>query len=113
MRARFHHFEQLPNCRSARQQPQWRPGRLRRRAESRRGRLRRAPPPPPPLWRRGGAPAARPPPRRPFIPTSEAFQAGFGGSQDAFVAVLNPGVGLDYLTYVGGSGTEDGKSIAL
>jgi hypothetical protein len=50
------------------------------------------------------------------FPTANATQAGFGGSTDAFVSVLNPGTNaLTFSTYLGGGGDEDqlAGSIAL
>ncbi|PYN28613.1 MAG: cell surface protein, partial [Candidatus Rokuibacteriota bacterium] len=43
-----------------------------------------------------------------FPTTAGAFQATFGGTEDAFVTKLNPmGAGLVYSTYLGGSGVDD------
>jgi hypothetical protein len=52
---------------------------------------------------------------RPGFPTTPgAFQARYGGgAQDAFVAKLNPSGGLVYSTYIGGSGSEAGRAIAV
>ena len=50
------------------------------------------------------------------FPTANAFQATFGGTNDAFVAKLNAsGSALVYSTYLGGGGTigENGRSIAV
>ncbi len=45
---------------------------------------------------------------------SNAFQANFGGAQDAFVAKLSPaGASLVYSTYFGGSGNDAGFGIAV
>jgi hypothetical protein len=51
----------------------------------------------------------------PFPTTPGAFQTTFGGgSSDAFVTKLNPtGSGLVYSTYLGGSGNDVGKGIAV
>jgi hypothetical protein len=49
-----------------------------------------------------------------FPTTPGAFQTTFGGSQDAFVTELNPtGTGLFYSTYLGGGGSDEGRSIAV
>src|SRR5439155_16373246 len=49
-----------------------------------------------------------------FPTTAGAFQATFGGTEDAFVTKLNPmGAGLVYSTYLGGSGVDDGLGIAV
>jgi hypothetical protein len=49
-----------------------------------------------------------------FPTTAGAFQAVFGGNLDAFVVKLNPtGSALVYSTYIGGSSTEFGRSIAV
>ncbi len=49
-----------------------------------------------------------------FPTTAGAFQTGLSGSSDAFVTKLNPsGSGLVYSTYLGGSGDEDGRGIAV
>src|SRR5438445_679977 len=57
---------------------------------------------------------------RNFPTTTGAFQTGFGGGAmssgqgDAFVTKLNPaGSALVYSTYLGGSGPDDGKGIAV
>ena len=48
------------------------------------------------------------------ISTSGAAQETFGGTRDAFVTKFNAaGSAVVYSTYVGGSGTEEGRSIAL
>lgn len=49
------------------------------------------------------------------FPTTHAFQTTFGGGNaDAFVAALNAsGSGLLYSTYLGGSGQDDARSIAV
>jgi hypothetical protein len=49
------------------------------------------------------------------FPTANPLQAVFGGgSSDAFVAKVNPiGPALEYSTYLGGSGTDDGNGIAM
>ena len=50
----------------------------------------------------------------PDFPTEEPFQAGFGGSFDAFIAKFDPaGAALKYSTYLGGSGDDFGYGIAL
>jgi hypothetical protein len=48
------------------------------------------------------------------FPTTEALDSSLGGNQDAFVTRLNkPGAGVQFSTYVGGSGTEVGVGITL
>ncbi len=48
------------------------------------------------------------------FPMVRAIQPMFGGQADAFVAKLNPaGSSLIYSTYLGGSGADDGNSIAV
>jgi len=48
------------------------------------------------------------------FPTANALQATFAGSADAFVGKLNPaGTALVYSTYLGGSGTDIGRDIAV
>lgn len=48
------------------------------------------------------------------FPTKNAFQPSLGGLLDAFVTKLNPaGSALLYSTYLGGSGDEQGKGIAI
>jgi hypothetical protein len=49
------------------------------------------------------------------FPTMGPLQAGFGGgASDAFVAkVLPDGTGLVYSTYLGGSGTDQGRDVAV
>jgi Beta-propeller repeat len=48
------------------------------------------------------------------FPTTEALDSSLGGTQDAFVTKLNrPGAGLQFSTYLGGSGTEVGVGLAL
>ncbi len=48
------------------------------------------------------------------FPTANAIQGGLGGPSDAFVAKLNPaGSALSYSTYLGGGGSEFGKSAAV
>jgi len=42
-----------------------------------------------------------------------AFQPNYGGSQDAFVAKLEPSGAVAYSTYLGGSGTDCGYGIAV
>lgn len=50
----------------------------------------------------------------PNFPTQNAFQSTFGGGNDAFVTKLSAtGSGLIYSTYLGGSGDDVGKGIAL
>ena len=50
----------------------------------------------------------------PNLPVSNAIQATPGGSQDVFVAGLNPtGSGLTFLTYLGGSGLDHGSCVHL
>ncbi len=52
-----------------------------------------------------------------FPTTAGAFQVAFGGSRDAFVTRLNPGVsgpaGLEYSTYLGGGSIEEARGIAV
>ncbi|MBI4601214.1 MAG: SBBP repeat-containing protein [Planctomycetes bacterium] len=49
-----------------------------------------------------------------FPTTLDAFQTQHGGGQDAFVARLNQkGWDLTYATYLGGSGNENGRAIAV
>jgi hypothetical protein len=49
-----------------------------------------------------------------FPTTAGAFQQGFGGSYDAFVAKLDSaGSALVYSTYLGGAGTEVGYDVAV
>jgi uncharacterized protein (TIGR03437 family) len=49
-----------------------------------------------------------------FPVTAGVFQAGLNGKEDAFAAKLNPqGSAMVWATYLGGSGTEAGKAIAL
>ncbi|HKS96923.1 MAG TPA: SBBP repeat-containing protein [Terriglobia bacterium] len=49
-----------------------------------------------------------------FPTTTGAFQTKYGGSADAFVAVLNPsGAALVYSSYLGGSGSDFGQGIAV
>jgi len=46
--------------------------------------------------------------------TLGAFQTTYGGGGDVFVTKINPtGTGLVYSTYLGGSGTDDGRGIAI
>jgi uncharacterized protein (TIGR03437 family) len=47
------------------------------------------------------------------LPTKGAIQPKTGGSQDAFVAKLNPGGLLIYATYLGGSANETASAIAI
>ncbi len=48
------------------------------------------------------------------FPTSSPYQGSSGGGQDAFVTKLNAaGSALVYSTYLGGSGSENGQSIAV
>jgi len=49
------------------------------------------------------------------FPTQSPLQSAYGGgANDAFVAVLNPsGSGLVYSTYLGGSGSDYGRGIAV
>ena len=50
----------------------------------------------------------------PFPTTAGALQTIYGGNTDAFVTKLNPaGTALVYSTYLGGSGTDTGASIAV
>ena len=49
-----------------------------------------------------------------FPTTSGGFQTVLGGGVDAFVTVVNPaGSGLVYSTFLGGTGNEDGRRIAV
>ncbi|MEW5979977.1 MAG: SBBP repeat-containing protein [Acidobacteriota bacterium] len=48
------------------------------------------------------------------FPTVNAIQSALGGSSDAFLAELNSaGSALLYSTYLGGSGTEEGRRVAV
>jgi hypothetical protein len=48
------------------------------------------------------------------FPTANPFQAAFGGSEDAFVTKLDStGSGLVYSTYLGGTASDDSRSIAV
>jgi len=47
------------------------------------------------------------------LPTKGAIQPKTGGSQDAFVAKLNPGGLLIYATYLGGGANETASAIAI
>ncbi|HWW76246.1 MAG TPA: SBBP repeat-containing protein, partial [Pyrinomonadaceae bacterium] len=48
------------------------------------------------------------------FPTANAIQAANGGFQDAFVAKLNPaGTALVYSTYIGGSGNDQARGLAV
>lgn len=48
------------------------------------------------------------------LPTLNAYQSTFGGTDDAFAAKLNPtGSALIYSTYLGGNNTDTGGRIAL
>ena len=47
------------------------------------------------------------------FPTKNAFQRTFGGEWDAFVTKLNPSGSLVYSTYLGGSGMDWGRGIAV
>jgi hypothetical protein len=48
------------------------------------------------------------------FPTVNPLQAARSGPEDAFVAKLNPtGLALSYSTYLGGSGSEGGRSLAV
>ena len=49
-----------------------------------------------------------------FYTTTNAYQRSFGGVQDAFISKLSPnGQTLLYSTYIGGSGSDEGRAIAL
>jgi len=49
-----------------------------------------------------------------FPTTAGAFKTTYGGAGDAFVAKVNPGgTGLQYSTYLGGSGTDNAEGIAV
>ncbi len=48
------------------------------------------------------------------LPVTNAFQSTYGGSADALVGKLNnSGTGFNYLTYLGGSGTDQAQGIAV
>ncbi|HXH48546.1 MAG TPA: alpha/beta fold hydrolase [Terriglobia bacterium] len=48
------------------------------------------------------------------FPTANALQSSLGGTQDAFVSKLSPdGSSLVYSTYLGGSGLEAGRDVAV
>ena len=48
------------------------------------------------------------------LPTVNAYQSTFGGTDDAFAAKLNPtGSSIIYSTYLGGNNTDTGGKIAL
>jgi hypothetical protein len=50
----------------------------------------------------------------PNFPTKDAMQSANAGFEDAFIAKLNPaGSALVYSTYLGGSGNESGRGIAV
>jgi len=49
----------------------------------------------------------------PDIPLTNPLQATLGGGSDAFVAVLNFPNQVSFATYLGGSGNENGNTIAL
>jgi len=49
-----------------------------------------------------------------FPTTAGAYQTSFGGNQNAFVTKLKPsGAGLAYSTYLGGTGQDSGRAIAV
>ncbi|MGH9432115.1 MAG: SBBP repeat-containing protein [Terriglobia bacterium] len=49
-----------------------------------------------------------------FPTTPGAFQTAFGGNQNVFVTKIKPsGVGLAYSTYLGGTGQDSGRAIAV
>jgi len=49
-----------------------------------------------------------------FPTTTGAYQTSFGGNQNVFVAKFKPsGAGLAYSTYLGGTGQDSGRSIAV
>ena len=49
-----------------------------------------------------------------FPTAGSAYQTSFGGNQNAFVTKLKPsGAGLVYSTYLGGTGQDSGRSIAV
>ncbi len=49
-----------------------------------------------------------------FYTTTNAYQRVYGGVQDAFISKLSPdGQSLLYSTYFGGSGSDEGRAIAL
>jgi uncharacterized protein (TIGR03437 family) len=47
------------------------------------------------------------------FPTKAAFQTGFEGVEDAFVTKLNFQTGIVYSTYIGGTGDEQARSMAV
>ncbi len=48
------------------------------------------------------------------FPTRSAFQANLSGPSDAFVTKLFPtGASIEYSTYLGGSGTDEGRGIGI
>jgi hypothetical protein len=48
------------------------------------------------------------------FPTTSGLDSTLGGAQDGFVTKLNPsGSALVYSTYIGGSGVDDGETIAI
>lgn len=47
------------------------------------------------------------------FPTANAFQSTFGGNTDAFVTRFNPAGALIYSTYLGGSGGDVGRGLAI
>jgi hypothetical protein len=50
----------------------------------------------------------------PNFPVAQPLRATYGGNLDAFVLKLNAaGSALDFATYMGGGGDEEGKSLAL
>jgi hypothetical protein len=49
-----------------------------------------------------------------FPTTADALDTSFGGGSDAFVAQINAtGTGLKYSTFLGGTGNDNGRSVAL
>lgn len=61
-----------------------------------------------------GATTPGPPGPAPDFPTVNALQPTYGGSIDGFVAKLNAsGSALVYSTYLGGSGTDTARAVAL
>ena len=51
--------------------------------------------------------------RSPDFPAVNAADSSLGGSQDAFVTKLDPSGAIVYSTFLGGSGYEEGRSLAL
>ncbi|MBM3212143.1 hypothetical protein FJZ33_07985, partial [Candidatus Poribacteria bacterium] len=47
------------------------------------------------------------------FPIKNAFQGNIGGGKDAFVAKFSSGLELEYCTYLGGGGYDDGRGVAM